>query len=458
MTDTNSSGEITSDLDTNLEELDEESNGSDQDDVTDLEVPAKRRKVFTDKSDPPLDALYDRSMSGDLVLQPLFQRRQVWDDNRASRLIESLIIEVPLPVFYFAEGPDGTSEVIDGQQRLTAVFRFLKNDFALRKLRALPELNGKRFKDLDKSTQKLVKNSSVRTITFRKESDDGLRFEIFERLNTGAVPLNRQELRNCVYHGPYNQLLMRLSEDPDYRALMGLHGPERRMRDVEYVLRFAAFYHSTYLKYKPPMDRFLDEDMRKHRNIADRDAAQLEAAFKTSLTLTRSMLGTHAFRRFYRGTEQSPGGRWEQKKFNASLYDVVMGCFADQDKNRVMANLDSIREAFIALMTDNEEFINAIELSTSSDRMVRQRFDLWRRTLDDILSQSATQPRTYTRDFKAKLYTANPTCALCQQHIAELDDAAVDHIAQYWTGGKTIPENARLTHRYCNMARPRNDI
>lgn len=415
----------------------------------------ERRRVFTDKLDPPIGALHLRYKAGDLVLDPIFQRRRVWEDSRCGRLIESLILEVPLPVFYVAEGRDGTDEVIDGQQRLSAFFRFLDNAYPLRGLRALPHLNGKTFKDLDKQTQKLIRDSSIRVIVFKRESDENLRFEIFERLNTGAVPLNRQELRNCVYRGPYNNLLLELSGDSDYMWLMGLAAPERRMKDVEYVLRFAAFFHATYLKYKPPMDRFLDDDMRSYQNLSPRQQEELRSAFKNSVSLTRSLLGPNAFRRFYRGTDESPCGRWEAKKFNASLYDILMYCFADKDKNQVMRNLDAIREALIVLMTENEAFIDAIELSTSSTRMVTTRCDTWRNTLDPILSQVPRQPRSFSRELKAKLHQENPTCRLCGQHIADLDDGAVDHIEQYWLGGKTIPENARLTHRYCNWARPR---
>lgn len=440
-----------------LDELVED-DSSPGDDVDSEDVPQQgERRVFTDKSDPPIAALHMRYQSGDLVLQPLFQRRKVWEDTRSSRLIESVILEVPLPLFYFAEGRDGADEVIDGQQRLSAFFRFLNNEYALRGLKALPQLNGRMFRDLDKALQKLIRDSSIRTITFKKESDENLRFEIFERLNTGAVPLNRQELRNCLYRGPYNELLIALSSDPDYMWLMGLRGPEKRMRDVEYVLRFAAFYHVTYLKYRPSMDRFLDEDMSRYQKCEQTNRDQLRVAFKTSVTLTRSLLGQNAFRRFYRGVEGTPDGYWEPKKFNASLYDVVMWCFADRDKNQVMASLDAIREALIVLMTDDEDFIQAIELSTSSVRMVRRRFDIWRTTLDGILSQSSAQARCFTRALKQKLYTNDPTCRICGQHIAELDDSAIDHIEQYWLGGKTIPENARLAHRYCNWSRPRKE-
>lgn len=427
------------------------------DDEPDETTPTERRPIFTDKSDPPVSALHDRWHSGDLILDPQFQRRQVWDDGRSSRLVESAILEIPLPVFYLAETDTGTQEVIDGQQRLSALFRFLDNDYAFRSLKALPELNGSRYRDLDDPVQRTIRNTSLRTVLFRKESDPNLRFEIFERLNTGAVPLNAQELRNCIYRGPYNALLHELASDPDYLVLMGLSGPEQRMRDVEYVLRFAAFFHATYLNYKPPMAWFLNQDMARYQQVRDDDVRQLRTAFRTSTTLVRSLLGDHAFKRYYRGEQSEPNGRWESKKFNAALYDVLMFGFAQLDKNVVMARLDAIREAFIALMTESDEFIEAIELSTSSIRMVTRRFDLWRDALTAALGDTRQQARCFSWALKHQLYEADPTCGICSQHIVDIDDAAVDHIEQYWLGGKTIPENARLTHRYCNWARSKHD-
>ena len=442
------------DINNQLDELTEDEATVANDDGA--EAAPERRRIFTDKSDTPVSALFTSWQDGDLSLDPVFQRRRVWDEPRASKLIESVILEVPLPVFYLAENQDGTHEVIDGQQRLNALFDFVSGKYALRGLEARADLNGKAFKGLDKATQRLIRGCALRVVLFKKESDENLRFEIFERLNTGAVPLNAQELRNCVYRGKYNDLLHQLSADPDYMWLMGLTTPEKRMRDVEYVLRFAAFYHATYLRYKPPMVRFLNENMCSYRQISNRDADKLRVAFKNSVTLIRSLLGSNAFKRYYRGDAKSPNGRWEPRKFNAALYDILMWSFAEADKNQVMANLDAIREAFIVLMTESQEFIDAIELSTSSIRMVRQRFDLWRAALDPILAQSPKQPRCFSRALKETLYATNANCPLCGQHINDIDDAAVDHIEQYWLGGKTDPANARLTHRYCNWSRPKN--
>jgi hypothetical protein len=331
----------------------------------------------------------------------------------------------------------------------------LDNDYALSSLKALSGSNGKYFKDLDGATQKAVKNCAVRVVLFKKESDPNLRFDIFERLNTGAVPLNDQELRNCIFRGPYNDLLIELSRDPEYMKLMGFAGPEKRFKDVAYVLRFAAFFHAGYLKYSPSMARFLNDDMEKHQQISAKGRKELQTAFKTSVALVTSLLGTNAFKRYYRGEELDKDGYWEPKKFNASLYDILMDGFADKDKNRVMANLDAIREALIVLMTTDPEFIDSIELSTSSKQAIRMRFNKWRSAVDAIVEKSKKQPRCFSRQLKRELYDQNATCTLCNQHIANVDDAAVDHIEMYWLGGKTIPNNARLTHRYCNWARPK---
>ncbi len=380
----------------NLEELEEDEASAADEAETEAAPSSIRRRIFTDKLDPKINDLHQDWKTGDLILNPKFQRRKVWDDPRSSRLIESVLLEVPLPVFYLAENTDGTQEVIDGQQRLNAFFRFLDNDYPLTGLRELSSLTGRDFQHLDRAHQKQVRNYPIRTVVFKKESDENLRFQIFERLNTGAVPLNAQELRNCVYRGPYNDLLHELSRDPDYMSIMGFNGPEKRMRDVEYVLRFAAFYHASYLNYKPSMERFMNEEMNQHRNLPPEEAEKVRSTFKNSVTLIRSLLGKNAFKRYYRGDAKFHNGRWEQKKFNASLFDILMWSMGRADKNQVMARLDTIAEGLIMLMTQDQDFIDSIELSTSSVKAVTTRFDKWRMTLDAILVSNPKQPRCFS--------------------------------------------------------------
>ena len=159
------------------------------------------------------------------------------------------------------------------------------SDFKLSGLKVFNEFNRRRFIDLPEEDQDKIRYCKLRTITFRKESDPNLKFEIFERLNTGSVSLNDQELRNCIYRGPFNGLLRELAQDAEFTSLMGITKPDSRMKDVELVLRFAAFYHQTYLNYKPPIRKFLNVEMDRYQFISDSDAKQLRNAFKNSIQI-----------------------------------------------------------------------------------------------------------------------------------------------------------------------------
>jgi len=439
-------------LDIPVEEEDEE-----------IEVPTDRRKIYTELGDPEVESLHGKFKREKLIVQPDFQRQFVWDRAMASRLIESALLGIPLPVIYISQEPDNKEYVIDGQQRLTSFFAFLDGkfpdgtEFKLTGLKVFRELNGEKYGGLPDDLQDKIRYFVVRTITFKKESNPDLKFEIFERLNTGSVKLNDQELRNCIYRGGFNKLLKELSRDPDFTFLLDYKKPEKRMKDMERVLRFAAFFHATYLNYKPPMRNFLNKEAEKYRNIEENETQTLRSAFKNTCQIIRSMFGKNAFKRFYKGTEEDPAGHWEPKQFNASLYDILMYSFAREDKNVVFQNLDSIREALIHLMTENQDFIDAIELSTSSLQAITKRFDLWRAALQEVVGVGRKEPRCFSLQLKEALFKANSTCAICGQKILDVDDSAIDHIKQYWTGGKTIPENARLTHRFCNWSRSRRD-
>lgn len=434
-----------------------------EEEIDSIDLPSEKRKIYQENGDLEIESLHGKYKRNRLIVQPDFQRQFVWDAAKASRLIESAILAIPIPVLYISQESDGREYVIDGQQRLTSFFSFIDgkfpdgSDFKLAGLRVYPEYNGKKYQDLSDELQDAVRYYKIRTILFKKESDPDLKFEIFERLNTGSVSLNDQELRNCIYRGNYNALLRELSTDPDFTYLLGLKKPDKRMRDIELVLRFAAFYHSTYLNYKPPMKNFLNLEAEKYREISDNDAALLKKAFKNACQTIRSMFADKAFKRFYRGSEKNSSGYWESKKFNASLFDVLMYTLSREDKNIVYQNLDSVREAFINLMTDNQEFIDSIELSTSSLQAVTKRFDIWRTSLSEVIGIGRQETRLFSLDLKRELYENDPTCKICGQRINDIDDAAVDHIKQYWLGGKTELENARLSHRYCNWSRPRNE-
>lgn len=432
---------------------------------TNLEESITKREILTEQGDPEIDSLYRKWKEGDLDLQPEFQRGFVWDIVKASCLIESILLEIPLPVIYLSQEQNDIEYVIDGQQRLTTFFSFIDGtlpdpklpngkDFRLTKLNVLSDLNGKRYRELTKDLQKKIKYAKVRTITLKKQSDPELKFEVFERLNTGSVQLNDQELRNCIYRGSYNSIIKELSEDHVFKSILGIKKPEKRMKDVELVLRFAAFFNRGYQNYKPPIKSFLNLEMEENRNISDNKAKNLRAGFKTSVELVKAIFGANAFKRYYAGKgSNNNNGHWEKTQFNNSLFDIVMDSLARIDKNKAYQHLGDIRDGLIDLMTSDQEFINSIELSTSSSQAVKTRFVKWNAKLQEIIKDHTPEQRLFPWSVKEQLFKTSKTCAICNNRILDIDDAHVDHIMPFSRGGKTTFDNAQLTHKYCNLVK-----
>ena len=421
------------------------------------------RHINTEKADSEIGGLRTKHERGRLNLHPSYQRNFVWDVKRASLLVESVLLGIPIPMVYFAESR-GKLNVIDGQQRLTSLIGFidgklpnLTSSFKLTGLKVYIELNGKSFKELSEEFQNKILEYPIRTITFKEGSDPNLQYEIFSRLNTGAIALNSQELRNCIFYGDFNNFIKDLAESKDFLSLLGLKEPHKRMADIELVLRFVAFYDRGYQNYKPPIKGFLNDTMRRFSKFDEKDKKNIEYAFKNTVSNIKSLFGESAFKRFYLGDSKDQNGRWESKKFNVSLFDVLMDSMARTDPTVVMRHLDAIREAFIDLMTSDKDFIRCITSGTSEKNVVMQRFMIWYNTLNEIIKDDKKEDRCFSLALKEKMYNTNSICAICGNKINSIDDCAIDHIEQYWLGGRTIPENARLVHRFCNWSRPRKE-
>ncbi len=426
-------------------------------DQTPLETsPDTKRRAVTEEQTPPLETIHAWVQRGKLNLQPEFQRYYVWNRSKASRLIESLLLDIPIPATYVAEEEDANYSVVDGQQRLTALCAFIDGRFAdgtafrLSGLKVLKGLIGKSFKDLDSGQQESILGSSFRITIIKKSSDPTVKFEVFERLNLGSVKLNDQELRNCMYRGNYNDILKELAKDQTMLNIMGLDEPHYRMQDRHLILRFFAMWHRTYLKYKAPMKKFLNDEMEENRNLSRTELDNMRVVFKKSIGMAYSVFGKKAFRRFNPGNEEDPNGHWE-RKLNVALWDTILYTFSFYEKSQIVPIADGVREEFLDLMMQDSTFVKYITSTTDKPERVRYRADIWRQRLKTLVSSPG--PRTFSPELKRKLYEDKPICGICDQDIHEIDDAELDHIRHYWRGGKTIPQNARLTHRYCNRAR-----
>ena len=194
-----------------LDELEHEEVEAANEQVEPLDLTADDRKLVTQPYDLGVKSLSQDIDQGRINLSIEYQRKYVWDTGKASRLIESLLLNVPIPVCYFAEDESGSYEVIDGLQRLTTIRRFLDGDLTLAGLSVLTELEGKLFADLAPRDQRRLENRTIRCIVITEDSNPDIKFDVFERLNTGAAMLTAQELRNSVYRGPLNDEFKRLS-------------------------------------------------------------------------------------------------------------------------------------------------------------------------------------------------------------------------------------------------------
>ena len=362
-------------------------------------------------------------------------------------------------LIYTAEEPDGREVVIDGQQRLTTFFSFIdgkfpkdETPFKLTSLRILGDLTGKTFKTLPDPVRRDFLKYTLSIIKIGAKSHPDIRFEIFERLNTGSVSLSEQELRNCLYRGPLNDLLRELSEYGAFRSCLGITRPMPRMKDVEMVLRFIAFYDQTYLNYSGRMKSFLNGFMQDRKNISTDKSQDYRIAFKLASDLAWSVFGEQAFRRYTVGHQGKRNGSWELS-VNKALFDAVMWAFTRYEKRQILPVKDAIRERLIEIMTVDQEFVELVTLATADLPKIKLRFQRWHEAVDRIVTVPSSETRAFTYQHKLYLFTQDSTCKICSQRIESIDDAEVDHLVTFVDGGPTVANNARLSHRYCNRAR-----
>jgi len=421
-------------------------------------------KIRTESKDLSIREFRTMHEEGDLIIRPEYQRKFLMDHKLCSRLIESVLMDVPIPVLYLAEGRDGKYSVIDGQQRLTAFISFLTGkfpdgkDFALSGLKVYENLNKKKFSELDKADQRKIQTTALRTIVIKKESDENIKFDIFERLNTGSIRLNEDELRNTIYRGSYIKLLADLENNDTFHKLVRKERARQRMIYRGMILRFFALSSSTYLNYRPSMKRFCNEELLDNQNMRPQKQDEYRERFIRVVELVKNVFGDKSFRRFVQGDEDNKNGKWNIKQLNMSLYDIQMCGFVPYNKNQVFPKIDVIREAAIKLMTENQDFIRSIEMGTSDRFQLQTRFKIWMATLDKLIGSPENEIRIFSFHIKKKLFDDDPTCQICKQRILEIDDAEVDHIIPYAKGGKTEIANAQLAHRFCNRNKGGKDI
>ncbi len=400
------------------------------------------KKVFTENLNLPLATVKDMMDDGDIIPNPDYQRDYVYDDKKASKLVESILMGIPIPTLYLCQEDDETLSVIDGQQRITSFYKYMSNEFPLRGLDELRGLNGKFYKELDKPIQKKLKASTLSAIKILKESQE-LKYEIFARLNQGAVALKPQELRNCIYRGSFNIMLEDLAKNKNLELLF--HEPNNRKAYQERILRYFAL--KDYKNYKAGMKKFLNNYMYLHQNEPEDSISKMKSEFNSKIDIIKQVLGNTAFFAVDRERNRAV------ERFSGSVYDSIIVAFSFFDNHDLMVNADKIRKAINELKSNDEQYREDTYAATGSTNRVISRIDAVYNLLHNIIGSYGKTPesqRTFQKSIKEELFHEGYICSYCNNVILSIDDAEVDHIIPFSRGGTTTIDNAQLLHRHCN--------
>ena len=342
----------------------------------DIKVEREQYSIFE------LKRKYDRGL---IVLNPDFQRNDVWKNRQKSELVESVLMGIPLPMFYFAENREGQLVVVDGRQRLTSFFKFMDNELTLTPLRILRDIGGKKFMELDARMQASLEDFQLMLQIIKPSTPDRIKFDIFDRVNRGGTNLNNQEMRNALYLGKSTNLLKNMAATEEFKAATNRAISSSRMKDQYIILRFFAFYlwnkkilldeKYELVQYKSDIDDFLGKTMEFLNRQEDVFIQDLQKMFLSAMCLSYNVLGEDGFR--------LPSSNERRRPINMALFEsitylLVLCDGAESDVN-VRLKYDELLQ--------NQDFLDSLTArAVDSSTKVKSRFDFVERAWRGICS------------------------------------------------------------------------
>ena len=334
-----------------------------------------------------IDLLLSRIKAGDIDLEPDFQRRRgIWNERQQSRLIESLLLKIPLPTLYAAEDEEERWAIVDGIQRLTTITRFMapesigETPLCLTGLEYLGgSFDGLMFDDLPSRLKRRLRESELVVHLIRHGTPQEVKFNIFARINTGGMPLSAQELRHALIPGWAREFLRELAQHAAFKEATAYSIRDERMADREMILRFMAFSLHRPEDYRSyDFDRFLSDAMRELNSIAEPKRAQLRAAFVAAMKSAQAIFGHDAFRKRYRsGDSRFP--------INRALFETIsvsLGGLSEEGRERCIRRKEAVCARMMDAMRDSA-FEGSISQGTGDPAKVRRRFE----TVSSIFSE-----------------------------------------------------------------------
>lgn len=340
-------------------------------------------KISSWGADLSFRELIDRYNDDELV-KPELQRKYVWDKTEASRFVDSILLGLPVPSIFLAKTNDERMLIIDGYQRIMTIYDFVRGIFSgdgkvfklSRSEKINPTWRGKAFSELGDAEQRKIKNTTIHAIIFvqqHPEGDNTSLYQVFERINTSGRTLLPQEIRNCVYQGPFNTLLLDLNKNDTWRQLFGSEPEDARMRDVEYILRYFALGSNLYqqeTKERISLKKFLNQYMGTKRHINDEGADNLRERFERTIGFLIANIGPQAFHNI---STKNPERL--VPKFSPTIFDSVMVAtdrLLNQGKDIAVHDLESKRRALLA----DEEYRRVISKETMKKDSINTRVRL----------------------------------------------------------------------------------
>lgn len=342
-----------------------------------------QESLVLQQSDFSLSSICDMVESNSIDLTPPYQRRDRWRDDKQSSLIESFLLNVPVPPIYLSEEDYGSYSVIDGKQRITAITRFITGKLKITGAKELTEINGLYFNDLPASIQNALKiRPYIRAITILRQSDPELKYEVFLRLNTAGEGLKPQEIRNVAFSGELNDLLEELAKNEILKKCLKIESYSsnayRKMEDIEHVLRFFTL-RENWRDMRGQLATEMDQFMRENRKPGAKRIKELKLSFERSISDCNEIWGDKLF------AKPIGNNQWRSQLISP-LYDaemVAISMLSSEKVSKIKKNRDEAIAGVIKLYED-KEFRNSVLQATNTPSSIITRVQKMFDMLDGI--------------------------------------------------------------------------
>lgn len=347
--------------------------------------PFNPNEIDVDISTVNLGSLIDQLENDEIDLQPDFQRvTDVWDNVKKSRLIESILLGLPLPSFYFSEDPVSQKlSIIDGLQRICAIRDFVlekENPLKLEGLQFLKNFDGFTFSQLARPEVKRIKSLKITMNTLRKGTPLDVKYIIFQRVNTAGVPLTPQEMRHALNQGPAAIFIKELADMESFKKATNYSVESKRMQDRDFVNRFIAFFIG-YQDYMGDLDMFLNDKMGELNKMTSKQRDDIRVSFDKAMKCCYEIFKKDTFRKRYKQEDR-------RKPISKSVYDTLsvnIAWLSDEERKLLLKNTEAFKAGMIRLFND-KKFDFSITTGTGKKYNVEQRFTMVKSLIKEIIS------------------------------------------------------------------------